>query len=72
MKPVVYTAENCHQCQLVKDFVENSNIDTDVKNVDIQNEIPPKEIFIYPALFIDNELVAYGEDIIRYYKSKLI
>jgi len=72
MKPVVYTAENCHQCQMVKDFVENSRVETEIKNVDHQNEVPPKDIFVYPALFIGSELVAYGEDIIKYYKNKLI
>lgn len=69
MKPVIYVANWCHQCGLVKDFVRKSGIEADIYNVDLRHVIPPKDIFVYPALFVDSELVAYGEDIIDYFKS---
>ena len=72
MKPVIYIANRCHQCGMVKDFVKKSGVDTDIHNVDLTTAVPPKDIFVYPALFIGTELVAYGEDIIRYYQNKLI
>lgn len=72
MKPVIYIANRCHQCGMVKDFVKKSGVDTDIHNVDLTTAVPPKDIFVYPALFIGTELVAYGEDIIKYYQNKLI
>ena len=72
MKPVIYIANNCHQCGMVKEFVRKSGVDTDIYNVDLQNAVPPMDVFVYPALFIDLTLVAYGEDIISYYEKKLM
>ncbi len=72
MKPTIYVANRCHQCGLVKDFVKKSGIETDIYNVDLTNEKPPMDIFIYPALFVDAKLVAYGEDIISYFEKELI
>lgn len=72
MKPVVYIANKCHQCGMVKEFVSQSGVETDIHNVDLSLAVPPKDIFVYPALFIGTDLVAYGEDIITYYKDKLI
>lgn len=72
MKPVIYIANRCHQCSMVKDFVRKSGVETDIYNVDLQHVVPPMDIFVYPALFIDSKLVAYGEDIISFYENKLI
>ena len=72
MKPVIYRANRCHQCGMVKDFVKKSGVDTDIHNVDLTTAVPPKDIFVYPALFIGADLIAYGEDIISYYQNKLI
>lgn len=72
MRPVIYIANRCHQCGMVKDFVKNSGVETDIHNVDLSNAMPPKDIFVYPVLFIGSDLIAYGEDIISYYKNKLI
>jgi hypothetical protein len=52
--------------------VRNSGVETDIYNVDLQNVKPPMDIFVYPALFMDSKLVAYGEDIIAYFNDKLI
>ncbi|MCF8276851.1 MAG: hypothetical protein K9J17_08960 [Flavobacteriales bacterium] len=71
MKPVIYVANWCHQCGLVKDFVRSSGIDADIYNVDLQHVQPPHDIFVYPALFVDTTLMAYGEDIIDYLKLNL-
>ncbi|MBL4586264.1 MAG: hypothetical protein JKX84_04295 [Flavobacteriales bacterium] len=57
---------------MVKGFVKKSGVETDIFNVDLQNVKPPTDIFVYPALFMGEELVAYGEDIIAYFKEKLM
>ncbi len=72
MKPTIYVANRCHQCGMVKDFVKKSGIDTNIYNVDLSTAQPPIDIFVYPALFIDSKLVAYGEDIIAYFQNQLI
>ncbi|MDP6909663.1 MAG: hypothetical protein QF371_09160 [Flavobacteriales bacterium] len=72
MKPVIYIANRCHQCGMVVDFVKRSGVESDIYNVDLQKAKPPIDIFIYPALFIDAKLVAYGEDIITYFEDRLI
>jgi glutaredoxin len=72
MKPVIYVANRCHQCEMVKEFAIKSGVTTDIHNVDMTVATPPKDVFVYPALFIGEELIAYGEDIIDYYKKNLI
>jgi hypothetical protein len=57
---------------MVVDFVKRSGVESDIYNVDLQKAKPPIDIFIYPALFIDAKLVAYGEDIITYFEDRLI
>lgn len=70
MKPVVYVANNCHQCGLVKDFIKRSGSEADIYNVDMQMVSPHMDIFVYPALFVNARLVADGEDIIDYFEMK--
>ncbi|MGB0369170.1 MAG: glutaredoxin domain-containing protein [Flavobacteriales bacterium] len=72
MKPIIYVANRCHQCAMVKDFVKKSGVDTDIYNVDLSTAKPPIDIFVYPALFMESKLVAYGEDIIDYFEKELI
>jgi glutaredoxin len=69
MKPVIYVANGCHQCDMVKDFVRESGLEVDIYNVDLQQANPPLDVFVYPALFVNAQLVAYGEDIIDYLKN---
>lgn len=72
MKPTIYLANRCHQCEMVKTFVEKSGVDADIYNVDVTNKKPPVDVFVYPALFVDSKLIAYGEDIITYFKNQLV
>ena len=72
MRPTIYVANKCHQCKMVKDFVLNSGVETDIFNVDLSSAKPPIDIFVYPALFVDKKLIAYGEDIIDYFEKQLI
>ena len=58
-----------HQCAMVKDFVKNSGVKTDIFNVDLSGAKPPVDTFVYPALFVDSKLIAYGEAIINTLKD---
>lgn len=68
MKRILYIADNCHQCDMVSDWVRN-NTDIAIINLDHDEHDPPISIFIFPALFENNELKAYGEDIIGALKT---
>lgn len=71
MRPTIYLANRCHQCDLVKTYVKKSGVDADIYNVDLTNKKPPIDVFVYPALFMGSNLVAYGEDIITYFENQL-
>ena len=64
MKLTLYTGNKCHQCQVVLDFLHSNNIDFTEINVDATKADAPIPLFIFPALFIDDKLEAYGVDII--------
>ena len=72
MKPVVFLANRCHQCDLVKSYVKKSGVDADIYNVDLTSKKPPIDVFVYPALFVDSKLIAYGEDIITYFENQIV
>lgn len=72
MKPIIYVANGCHQCGLVKNYITKSGVDVDIYNVDLTTKTPPISVFVYPALFVDSKLIAYGEDIIDYFEKRLL
>lgn len=65
----LYIAENCHQCSEVSGWVKENSPKTLISNVDQAGEMPPISIFIFPALFEGDGLIAYGEDIIPFLRS---
>jgi hypothetical protein len=66
----LYIAENCHQCALVSKWVKE-NTEVSILNVDLDGVKPPIPTFIFPALFQNDGLKAYGEDIIPILKRNL-
>lgn len=66
----LYIAENCHQCAQVSEWVRD-NTDVSILNVDLDGVKPPIPTFIFPALFLNEGLKAYGEDIIPILKRNL-
>lgn len=70
MNYILYVGENCHQCQIVTDFLDREEILHKKINVDLDNEDPPIDLFAFPALFENNELIKYGTDIITYFQKK--
>lgn len=65
----LYIAENCHQCAEVSGWVKENSPETIITNVDKGGDKPPISIFIYPALFEGDGLIAYGEDIVPFLDS---
>lgn len=66
----LYVAENCHQCAEVSQWVRE-NTGVSILNVDLDGAKPPIPTFIFPALFQNDGLKAYGEDIIPILKRNL-
>ena len=64
MKYTVYIKKHCPICVRVLDFVERQQINCKVINVDESEEKPPIRLMIFPALFDQDELLAYGPNII--------
>jgi len=71
MSYILYTANNCHGCALVVNELEAKGNKLETYNVDESEERPPIYVVVYPALFENGELVAYGQDILRYFEKKL-
>lgn len=65
MKITLYTGNNCHHCKEVIDFLKQQRVDYDEINIDENPEQPPIPLFIFSALFINNQLKGYGVDIIN-------
>ena len=66
----LFTAENCTQCSQVESYLTKHEVAFRKVNVDQSTECPPLQIFAFPALFADTELLGYGTDIIEYVKKK--
>jgi len=70
MRYTLFIGEDCHQCAEVVDYIEKNDINCRKVNVDFSDEEAPVQIFAFPALFEDNELIGYGSDIINYLNKK--
>ena len=71
MQYTLYIGKNCHQCQDVVEFMNINRIDYRKVHVHKSGENPPIEIYIFPALFVEDQLMAYGTDIVKYFEKKL-
>lgn len=60
----LYTGNNCHQCKAVVDFLVDKKVSYKEVNIDEDGVEPPVKLFVFPALFKENTLIAYGIDII--------
>lgn len=66
----LFIGENCHECQYVIENLNRLNVDYVLFNIDKTEVKPPIKIFTLPAIFKENELLAYGSDIISFVKNK--
>ena len=68
MSTKLYVGKDCHDCEKVVDYLAKHGKEAEVIDVDEQNL--DLDIFIRPALFVNEELMAYGVDIIDYFEKK--
>jgi len=61
----LYITKNCPTCAKVVESIRSGNYDCAIINVSEDQQEPPVPLFIFPALFRGNNLVAYGEKIIQ-------
>ena len=57
---------SCPSCEEILGLLENMKVKVNVRN--IQTEMDCK-VSIIPALFKGKRLIAYGKDIVRYFKK---
>lgn len=67
---VLYYRELCHDCDKVRDYMANQNVEFNYFDCENKNTEPPIPIFATPALFKNDELLAYGIDVIEYFEKK--
>jgi hypothetical protein len=63
MSFTLYIANNCNGCKKVLEFIQYNNICCTIINCDEDEGLPPLDILIFPALFRQENLIAYGADI---------
>ena len=59
----VYICFNCPTCDRVVNHLKQEHPEVKIVNVQVERPKIPR-IAIFPAMFIDQKLVAYGDDII--------
>ena len=73
MDYVLYTAENCHDCDEVLSAYQRLGFSFPVVNYDLDNVSDvPITLYAFPALCQDDQIVAYGMDIISYLERKAL
>lgn len=63
MKLILFVINGCQTCRRVEEKIRkiiygNPKLNFTVKNL---NEENPENIFVVPALYVDNQLYAYGD-----------
>lgn len=67
----LFIMDNCESCITVMVYIKKHNLDCKVIDVSKErNNGIKKAGMIFPALFIENELIAYGsDDILKYFTN---
>ena len=67
---ILYYRQLCQDCDKVKSFMETNKVSFNYVDCEQKDGSPPIPIMVTPALFNKNEeLIAYGTDIIQYLKK---
>lgn len=70
MSYTLYLGNNCHDCDRVLKRMKGSTMEFQYFNVDEGEEEPPIYMHIFPCLFEDGELLAFGNDIVEHLEKK--
>jgi glutaredoxin len=64
---ILYYRKLCQDCDKVKSFMEKNKVSFNYIDCELKDATPPVPIIATPALFNkEDELIAYGVDIIQY------
>lgn len=63
-KFTLYVNNHCPSCKVVAEYIKRNALACDVVNIDLSEQEPPLDLMVFPALFQNSRLLAYGEDII--------
>lgn len=66
----LYITSNCHECEYVLSKLAKWTKIVEVLNVDDRDLETPIPVFVYPAIFKDKLLIAYGSDILEYLEKQ--
>jgi len=64
----LYISNDGVHCGRVVDYLDRKQIDCLTINVDDEGDNPPKKVVFYPVLFENDEILAYGLDIIEHFQ----
>lgn len=67
-KYALYLADDCHQCGIVLDFIQAHEVNLDLIHL-TGEELSKSDLFVFPTLKKEEDIVAYGIDIIDYLKQ---
>lgn len=67
MNYTLYTRNNCKACNKVLSYLNSKQLAFNIINLDKETQDSSSGIFIVPALFNSNKLLAYGQDIETYF-----
>jgi len=65
--PIIYLAPDCHECEELIVYINKNEIEINTQLL-TKEEWTEKGIFIFPSLVKNNEVIAYGSDIIKFLK----
>ena len=68
MNARIYIRFNCPACERIATAVRDNDLDAHLINVQLEKSNIPR-IQIFPALYIDGELKAFGDDILQMLKK---
>lgn len=70
MTYTLYTSNHCESCEHVLNYLKEHKILHTVTNIDTDEKELPVNVFIVPALLLNDKLLAYGTDIIKYFEKQ--
>jgi len=62
---ILFFAPDCHECEELKAYIEQNQITINTTLLS-KDEWTEKGIFVFPALIKNEEVIAYGTDIIQF------
>ena len=51
------------------DFIQRKRIECLIINVDDEGDNPPEPVFVYPVIFLNDEICAYARGIIEHFQQ---